>query len=99
MGVFPLADIRIRFSMTPCSRASASVGANGWTNGVWWYPHPTTAPRGDAAAAHSPTDSLKPSDPTMRCSDTGRHIRPGHAGRTYRSAPAVPELAAGNGLQ
>jgi len=98
MGVFPLADTLIRFSVAPWSRGHTPAGASEWTNEVWWYPHPTTTPRRDAAAAHSPT-SLNPSDPTMRCSGTGREIRPGRAGRTYRSAPAVPELAADNGLQ
>ena len=98
MGVFPLADTMIRFSFAPWSRGDTPAGVNGWTNEVWWYPHPTT-PRRDAAAAHSPTQSLNPSDPTMRCSGTGREIGPGRAGRSYRMAPAVPELAAGNGLQ
>ena len=58
MGVFPLADTMIRFTGTPWSRGNTPAGANGWTNEVWWYPHPTTNPRRDAAAAHSPTDSF-----------------------------------------
>ena len=107
MGVFPLADTMIRYSAAPWTRGNIAAGANGsanhgstpngWTNEVWWYSHPTN-PRPDIVASHSPT-SLTPSDPTMRCSGTGRPIRPGRAGRKYRSAPAVPELAAGNRLQ
>ena len=99
MGVFPLADIMIRFTVAPCSRGHGSVGANGWANEVWWYPHPTTNPRRDAAAVHSPTDYLTLSDPIMWCPGTGRAIRSGPAGRSYRSAPAVPELATSNRLQ
>jgi len=98
MGVFPLADTMIRLSGTPWSRGDTPAGANGWANEVWWYPDPTTTSRRDAAAATSPTDILNPSDLTMRCSGTGREIRPGRPG-TYRSAPAGPELATGNGLQ
>jgi hypothetical protein len=52
MGVFPLADTMIRFSVAPWSRGHTPAGANGWTNEVWWYPHPTTSPRRDAAAVH-----------------------------------------------
>ena len=99
MGVFPLADTMIRCSIAPWSRGHAPAGASGWTNEVWWSPRSTT-PRRDAAAAHSPTDSLNPSDLIMRCPGTGPEIRPGRADRTsYRSAPAVLELAPGIGLQ
>ena len=107
MGVFPLADTMIRCSVAPWSRGQSIACATEWTE-VWWYPHPTT-PRRDAAAAHSPTDSLKPSDLIMRCFGTDRtpratpaggDIRPGRAGRTwYRSASAVPEFAAVIALQ
>ena len=98
MGVFPLADTMIRFSVPPRARGNTSADSNGWTNEVWWYPHPTTTPRRDAAAAHSP-NSLTLSDPMMRCSGTGRDTGPSRAGRTSRRAPAGSELAAGNGLQ
>ncbi len=70
MGVFPLADTMISCSDIPCSRGNTHAGANGWTNEAWWYAHPTTFSRRDAAAAHSPIDSLIPTDVTTRCTDT-----------------------------
>ena len=87
MGVFPLADTMIRCSDARWSRGHAPAGANGWTNEVWWYADPTTPRR--AAAAYSPTDPLKPSDPIMRCSAPG----------SCWSGFAVPGFAAGNELQ
>jgi len=99
MGVFPLADTMIRCSVASWSRDHASAGASGWSNEVWWSSRSTT-PRRDAAATHFPTDSLTPSDLNLRCPGTGPEIRHGRAERTsYRSAPAVSELAAGNRLQ
>ena len=99
MGVFPLADTMNPCSIAPRSRGHAPAGANGWTNEVWWSPRSMPTPR-DAAAPRSPTDSLTPPDLNLRCSGTGPEIRPGGAQRTsYRSVPAVPELAAGNRLQ
>jgi hypothetical protein len=79
MGVFPLADTMIRFSLSPWSRGNKPAGAYGWTNEVWWYPHPTT-PRRDAAAAHSPT-SLNP----YRSDHAVHRQRPRHSARPSRS--------------
>jgi len=109
MGVFPLADTMIPFSDLPWSRGAAHAGASGWSNEVWWYADRPMPPRPDAAPVHSPNDSLTPTDMITRCSGTGPgpravrasgHLRAGRTGRpSYRTASAVPELAAGNGLQ
>ena len=49
------------------------AGASGWTNEVWCsYPHPTTNSSPATPLQHTLRPPLNPSDPTMRCSGTGR---------------------------
>jgi len=53
MGVFPLADTMTRLSQFPLAcgvnaYASSAWAHNGWTDEVWWYPHPTTSPTTEA---------------------------------------------------
>jgi len=94
MGVFPLADTMTRLSQFPLARgvnayASSAWARNGWTDEVWWYPHPTTSPRRHRRAL---TDSTTHLDRTTRCSGTGPAI-------PTLGLPRSPRLRNGNRLQ
>lgn len=94
MGVFPLADTMTRLSQFPLARgvnayASSAWAHNGWTDEVWWYPHPTTSPRHHCRP--SPIRQLISTDSTP-CSGTGSVV-------PTLGLPRGPRLRSGNGLQ
>jgi hypothetical protein len=90
MGVFPLADTMSFFSNPPLSRGGHWHAAiNGWTDEVWWYPRPTTTPRRNAAAAHSPIHYIAIPLALTRGPATDPSARTASAGRYIRRAPAV----------
>jgi hypothetical protein len=71
MGVFPLAGTMSCFSNSPLSRGGNTYApANGRTDEVWWHPHPTTTPRRNAAAAHSPIHYIDYTHALSRCPGT-----------------------------
>ena len=90
MGVFPLADTMSFSSNPPLSRGgNRHARTNGWTDEVWWYPHPTTTPGRNAAAVHSPIHYIATPLAFTRCPDTDPSARAASAGRYIRLAPAV----------
>jgi hypothetical protein len=89
MGVFPLADTMSFSSNHPLSCGGEThAPVSGLTEKVWWYPHPTTNPGRNAAAANSPIHYIA-SHAITRCPGTDPSSRIASAGRYIRRAPTV----------